>query len=224
MSLTQIKGVLFDLDGTLADTAPDLVQALNLSLQDVGIAPQPLEAMRYAASHGSFALVDAAIPNAADDLRIQVQQGLLAHYQRINGDHCELFTGIMALLDWLELTHVPFGVITNKPARFTRPLLRKLNLHLRMPVIISGDSTKHPKPHTAPMLLGAQQLGCAPSQILYLGDAERDLLAAKAAGMLGGVALWGYLGENDKPLQWPAHAYFVSPEQLHQTLIERLAC
>lgn len=223
MSLAQIKGVLFDLDGTLADTAPDLVQALNLSLQDVGIAAQPLAPMRYAASHGSFALVDAAIPDAAEDLRSQVQQGLLAHYQRINGDHCALFTGIAVLLDWLELTQLPFGVITNKPARFTRPLLRKLNLHLRMPVIISGDSTKHPKPHTAPMLLGAQQLNCAPEHILYLGDAERDLLAAKAAGMLGGVALWGYLGVNDKPLQWPAHAHFASPTELHQALIEALA-
>ncbi|WP_283628957.1 HAD family hydrolase [Shewanella baltica] len=223
MSLAQIQGVLFDLDGTLADTAPDLVQALNLSLQDVGIAAQPLAAMRYAASHGSFALVDAAIPNAADDLRTQVQQGLLTHYQRINGDHCALFTGIAALLDWLELTQLPFGVITNKPARFTRPLLRKLNLHLRMPVIISGDSTKHPKPHTAPMLLGAQQLNCAPEHILYLGDAERDLLAAKAAGMLGGVALWGYLGVNDKPSQWPAHAHFASPTELHQALVDALA-
>ncbi|MGI2130028.1 HAD family hydrolase [Shewanella baltica] len=223
MSLAQIQGVLFDLDGTLADTAPDLVQALNLSLQDVGIAAQPLAAMRYAASHGSFALVDAAIPNAADDLRTQVQQRLLAHYQRINGDHCALFTGIAALLDWLELTQLPFGVITNKPARFTRPLLRKLNLHLRMPVIISGDSTKHPKPHTAPMLLGAQQLNCAPEHILYLGDAERDLLAAKAAGMLGGVALWGYLGVNDKPSQWPAHAHFASPTELHQALVDALA-
>lgn len=223
MSLAQIQGVLFDLDGTLADTAPDLVQALNLSLQDVGIAAQPLAAMRYAASHGSFALVDAAIPNAADDLRTQVQQGLLAHYQRINGDHCALFTGIAALLDWLELMQLPFGVITNKPARFTRPLLRKLNLHLRMPVIISGDSTKHPKPHTAPMLLGAQQLNCAPEHILYLGDAERDLLAAKAAGMLGGVALWGYLGVNDKPSQWPAHAHFASPTELHQALVDALA-
>jgi phosphoglycolate phosphatase len=222
MSLTQVKGVLFDLDGTLADTAPDLVQALNLSLQDVGIAAQPLAAMRYAASHGSFALVDAAIPDAAEDLRSHVQQGLLAHYQRINGDHSQLFIGMAALLDWLELNTLPFGVITNKPARFCRPLLKRLNLHLRMPVIISGDSTRHAKPHTAPMLLGAQQLKCSPETILYLGDAERDLLAAKAAGMLGGVALWGYLGGDDKPAQWPALAHFASPTELHHRLIEAI--
>lgn len=223
MSLSEIKGVLFDLDGTLADTAPDLVEALNLSLRDVGIAAKPLAAMRSAASHGSFALVDAAIPDASETLRTQVQQGLLAHYQRINGDHCQLFEGIAPLLDWLELSHVPFGVITNKPARFTRPLLNKLKLSARMSVVISGDSTRYPKPHTAPMLLGAQQLQCQPHQILYLGDAERDLLAAQAAGMLGGVALWGYLSATDTPSTWPAYAHYPSPLCLHTALSQALA-
>ena len=223
MSLAEVKGVLFDLDGTLADTAPDLVQALNLSLSDVGIAAKPLADMRSAASHGSFALVDAAIPGVDDALRTQVQQGLLAHYQRINGDHCQLFDGIAPLLDWLELCRVPFGVITNKPARFTRPLLHKLKLSSRMPVMISGDSTRYPKPHTAPMLLGAQQLQCQPQHILYLGDAERDLLAAQAAGMLGGVALWGYLGEADTPDAWPAYAQFNSPSSLHSALSQAFA-
>ncbi|MFV0594502.1 HAD family hydrolase [Shewanella sp.] len=222
MSLAEVKGVLFDLDGTLADTAPDLVQALNLSLSDVGITAKPLADMRSAASHGSFALVDAAIPGADDALRTQVQQGLLAHYQRINGDHCQLFEGIAPLLDWLELCRIPFGVITNKPARFTRPLLHKLKLTSRMPVMISGDSTRYPKPHTAPMLLGAQQLQCQPQQILYLGDAERDLLAAQAAGMLGGVALWGYLGEADTPDAWPSYAQFTSPSNLHSALSQAL--
>ncbi len=222
MSLAEVKGVLFDLDGTLADTAPDLVHALNLSLQDVGIAAQPLAAMRSAASHGSFALVDAAIPSADDTLRTQVQQGLLAHYQRINGDHCQLFEGIAPLLDWFEFTQIPFGVITNKPARFTRPLLNKLKLTSRMTVMISGDSTLHPKPHSAPMLLGAQQLQCQPQQILYLGDAERDLLAAKAAGMLGGVALWGYLSDQDTPDAWPAYGQFSTTMDLHMALKQAL--
>lgn len=219
MSLAQVRGVLFDLDGTLADTAPDLVQALNLSLLDAGIEAKPFESLRSAASHGSFALVDAAIPHASDALRQQLQQGLLAHYQRINGDQCQLFTGIAALLDWLDLQGLPFGVITNKPARFTRPLLQKLNLHRRMTVMISGDSTRYAKPHSAPMLLGAQQLNCAPEHILYLGDAERDLLAAQAAAMLGGVALWGYLHEEDNPQNWPALAQFASPLAVLDALI-----
>lgn len=219
MSLAQVRGVLFDLDGTLADTAPDLVQALNLSLQDAGIEAKPFESLRSAASHGSFALVDAAIPDASDALRHQLQQGLLAHYQRINGDQCQLFTGIAALLDWLDLQGLPFGVITNKPARFTRPLLQKLNLQRRMAVMISGDSTRYAKPHTAPMLLGAQQLNCAPEHILYLGDAERDLLAAQAAAMQGGVALWGYLDEEDDPQNWPALAQFASPQEVLAALI-----
>lgn len=218
MDLAQIKGILFDLDGTLADTAPDLVQALNLSLLDAGLAPKPFDLLRSAASHGSFALVDAAIPNASDPLRTQLQQGLLAHYQRINGDLCRLFAGIAPLLDWFDLQGLPFGVITNKPARFTRPLLQKLNLQQRMKVIISGDSTRYAKPHSAPMLLGAQQLGCKPEHILYLGDAQRDLLAAQAAGMLGGVALWGYLSEHDTPQHWPACFQFESPMSVLEVL------
>ncbi|MGL5358240.1 MAG: HAD family hydrolase, partial [Shewanella sp.] len=106
-----------------------------------------------------------------------------------------------------------------KPARFTRPLLHKLKLTARMPVMISGDSTCYAKPHPAPMLLGAQQLDCAPEQILYLGDAERDLLAAKAAGMLGAVALWGYLASTDTPQHWPALAQFASPIAVLEALM-----
>lgn len=222
MSLAQVKGVLFDLDGTLADTAPDLVAALNLSLQDHHLAPVPFEAVRSAASHGSFALVDAALPTANATLRTQLQQGLLHHYRNINGMHCQLFTGIAELLAWLDSRSLPFGVITNKPARFTRPLLHALNLTQRMTTIVSGDSTLHAKPHSAPMFLGAQQINCAPEQILYLGDAKRDLDAAKAAGMLGGVALWGYLSDADTPLDWPAVGRFSTPTELHQSLLKAL--
>ncbi|MGL4448048.1 MAG: HAD family hydrolase [Shewanella sp.] len=219
MSLAPVNGVLFDLDGTLADTAPDLVQALNLSLTDAGIAPTSLACMRSAASHGSLALVNAALPDASEPLRRQIQQGLLSHYQQINGEHCQLFNGINALLDWLDLQKIPYGVITNKPARFTRPLLQRLKLTPRLSAMISGDSTCYAKPHPAPMLLGAQQLHCAPEHILYLGDAERDLLAAEAAGMLGAVALWGYLASTDTPQHWPALAQFTSPLAVLEALM-----
>ncbi|QYJ77340.1 HAD family hydrolase [Shewanella acanthi] len=222
MTLTQVSAVLFDLDGTLADTAPDLVNALNLSLQDHGIQSQSETQLRSAASHGSMALVNAAIPDADEALRLAVQQGLLNHYQQVNGDHCQLFEGIASMLDWFDAVKLPYGVITNKPARFTRPLLKKLKLEQRLSVMISGDSTRFAKPHTAPMLLAAQQVQCLPQHILYLGDAERDLIAANAAGMLGGVALWGYLSESDKPDTWPHHAQFATPTRLHQALMNNV--
>lgn len=211
---TQINGVLFDLDGTLADTAIDLVTALNLSLNDFGYSTHPVESLRHAASHGSMALVNAAQPHVSDEQKRVLQQGLLSHYQNVNGQHCVLFDGMAQLLAKLEQLQLPFGIVTNKPARFTRPLLDALQLTHRMQAVISGDSTLHAKPHTAPMLLAAQQLRCQPANILYLGDAERDLLAAQAANMAGGVALWGYLSAIDRPSTWPAVAHFTHPLEI----------
>ncbi|NMH63812.1 HAD family hydrolase [Shewanella salipaludis] len=218
MTLTGVAGVLFDLDGTLVDTAPDLVQALNLALADAGFDSQPLATLRHAASHGSLALVRAALPHAEADMQHRVQTGLLAHYQRINGDHSSLFAGVPELLALLEQQQRPFGIITNKPARFTRPLLDKLALTPRLDCIISGDSTRFAKPHTAPMLLGAQQLGHAPGRLLYIGDAERDLVAAQNACMQGAIALWGYIGAGDDPLNWPAIARFARPQAVTTAL------
>jgi 2-phosphoglycolate phosphatase len=203
-----VKAVLFDLDGTLADTAPDLVQALNLSLDEAGFTIQVLGAMRHAASHGSLFLVKTAIPEADERVQIDIQQAMLRHYARINGDHCRLFDDLPELLSLLDSQAIPYGVVTNKPARFARPLIEKLGLTYKLKALISGDSTRYAKPHTAPMLLAAQQIATAPQDILYLGDAERDLVAAHNARMLGGVALWGYLSPADKPDTWPADRQF----------------
>jgi len=203
-----VKAVLFDLDGTLADTAPDLVQALNLSLDEAGFTIQVLGAMRHAASHGSLFLVQTAIPEADERVQINIQQALLRHYARINGDHSRLFDDLPELLSLLDSQAIPYGVVTNKPARFARPLIEKLGLTYKLKALISGDSTRYAKPHTAPMLLAAQQIATAPQDILYLGDAERDLVAAHNASMLGGVALWGYLSPTDKPDTWPADRQF----------------
>lgn len=219
---TPIKGVLFDLDGTLADTAPDLVKALNLSLKDFGYPQQDFDNMRSVASHGSLALVKTAQPDLSDDEIASIQQRLLNHYHHINGEHTTLFDGLDAVLSLLDNKGIPYGVVTNKAARFARPLLDALNLTGRMCTIISGDSTCNAKPHTAPMWLAAQQMNCAPNTILYLGDAERDLIAAKNANMIGGVALWGYIGHNDLPNTWPAEYYFDVGSSLEKWLIEQL--
>ncbi|WP_299491744.1 HAD-IA family hydrolase [uncultured Shewanella sp.] len=221
-NVSPIKGVLFDLDGTLADTAPDLIQALNLSLNDFGFPKQSISSMRSAASHGSLALVNAAQPDLPSEQKTAIQKRLLTHYHHINGDNTEIFDGLDAVLSLLDSKNIPYGVVTNKAARFARPLLDSLQLTQRMRTIISGDSTFNAKPHTAPMWLAAQQMGCAPHTILYLGDAERDLIAAQNANMIGAVALWGYISQDDLPNNWPAKHYFEAGKCLEKWLAEQL--
>ncbi|MCG9736630.1 HAD-IA family hydrolase [Shewanella insulae] len=206
-----IRGVLFDLDGTLVDTAPDLVLALNLALKDFGLPGESLENIRFAASHGSLALVNAAQPHLNDEEKATIQQGLLDHYHKVNGQAARLFDGMVSLLDHLNERRIPFGVVTNKAARFARPLLHRLELAHKMPAIISGDSTTQSKPHPAPMRLAASQLSVCCEQILYLGDAKRDLEAARNSDMLGGIAHWGYIGNNDQAHLWPHDFGFDTP-------------
>ncbi len=213
---TQIKGVLFDLDGTLADTAPDLVYALNLALNDHEFASVPYEQVFHSASHGSLAMVHAARPELTDTLKAKIQQRLLFHYRNNLGVKSVLFQGMTELLSTLDNKGLPFGIVTNKHAQFCRPLMDAMGLTPRLKSIISGDSTAHSKPHTAPMLLAAQQLSCRPQEILYLGDAERDLLAAQAANMQGGIALWGYISQNDDITSWPSDYQFAHPLEVSQ--------
>ncbi|MBW8184638.1 HAD family hydrolase [Shewanella nanhaiensis] len=219
-SVTSIKAVLFDLDGTLVDTAPDLVAALNLSLTEFNCSQVSLDKMRQVASDGSLALVKAAQPHLDEDKQFELQQGLLRHYAQINGHYSQLFDGISTLLSYLDKHAIPYGIVTNKPARFTRPLLDVLGLSVSMGTVVSGDSTLFSKPHTAPMLLAAQQIECPTEQILYLGDAERDLLAADNAGMLGGIAMWGYIGSDATPHTWPSNYTFHSPQDVVELLAQ----
>ncbi|WP_299792234.1 HAD family hydrolase [uncultured Shewanella sp.] len=216
----QIKGVLFDLDGTLVDTAPDLIAALNMSLASLNHPLVSLEEMRHVASDGSLALARAALPHGDASLHHEVQQGLLQSYEQVNGSHCRLFDGMAALLDYLDHCGIPYGIVTNKAAKYTRPLIEALSLTDRMKTVISGDSTLFSKPHTAPMLLAAQQLDCQVQEILYLGDAERDLVAAADSAMLGGVALWGYINDPAHTQNWPGDFSFESPIAIKQLLID----
>lgn len=209
----KIKAVLFDLDGTLADTAPDLVAALNMSLSKLGYPQVSLEEMRHIASDGSLALAKAALPGVSEEVHLKAQQLLLRFYGDINGQFCRLFVGIAELLEYLDNQEIPYGIVTNKPARYTRPLIAALGLTQSMKSVISGDSTLFAKPHTAPMLLASQQIARRCQDILYLGDAKRDLVAAHASGMLGGVALWGYINEADSPDNWPNDYQFDSPDR-----------
>ncbi|QYK07150.1 HAD-IA family hydrolase [Shewanella zhangzhouensis] len=207
-------GVLFDLDGTLVDTAPDLVAALNLALDDFGFSKAEQDRMRPIASHGSLALVKAAQPGLEDAVATQVQQALLAHYAKVSGTEAKLFPGMTLLLDHLNSRQIPWGIVTNKAARYARPLLDRLGLAQQCATLISGDTVTRGKPDAAPMLLGASHLGRKAGHLLYLGDAKRDMEAARNAGMVSVLASWGYLSSLDEADDWPIDIHLKQPQDL----------
>jgi phosphoglycolate phosphatase len=212
VKLEGIRAVLFDLDGTLVDTAPDLGYALNLQRARHGLPPLPDEAIRPQASHGARGLLGVGFDLHADDSRFaHMREEFLQLYADNICRHSRPFPGILELLDALEQRGLAWGVVTNKPARFTEPLMSVLDLAERAACIVSGDTCPQPKPHPAPMLAAAELCGALPAQCLYLGDAERDIQAAHAAAMPALVAAWGYLDAADQPHTWGAHAEIRHP-------------
>lgn len=215
-----IRAVLFDLDGTLADTARDLGFALNEQRRLHGLAPLPFEAIRPQASHGARGLLKLGFnltPDAPDFGAMRSQY--LDLYERHICDHTVLFPGMDELLRALEQRGLKWGVVTNKPARFTLPLMRALRLDSRAACIVSGDTTANSKPHPEPLLTAARQIHLPPDACLYVGDAERDVEAAVAAGMKVLIADYGYLAEDDRPETWGAHGRIAAPRDLLQFLI-----
>jgi phosphoglycolate phosphatase len=217
--MRHIRTVLFDLDGTLADTAPDLAFALNQVLQEQGYDPLPFEQIRPVVSHGGLALIklgfniDESAPQF-DTLR----QRLLAIYREHIVHHTTLFAGMANLLDTIEQRGLNWGVVTHKPGWLTEPLLEGLALKKRAATIVSGDTLNERKPHPAPMLLACRQAGSSAAQCLYVGDAERDIEAGRNAGMQTLVALFGYIGENDKPELWRADGMVESASAIAEWL------
>ena len=210
-----IGAVLFDLDGTLADTALDLGYALNLQRQRHGLPEIPHTEIRPKASHGARTLLKLGFDISSkspefDDLYTEYLDLYLEHIC----DKTVLFPGTAELLLELEARGIPWGVVTNKPARFTLPLLKALNLEQRAACIISGDSTPRPKPHPDPLLMAAGHVRMAPAACLYVGDAERDVEAANAAGMRAIIANYGYLSSKDQPDTWGAHGRIDTPQEI----------
>jgi len=200
-----IRTVLFDLDGTLADTAPDLAYALNSLLEEQGQAPLPYQVIRPVVSHGGIALVKLGFgidENAGEFAPLR--QRLLEIYRANIARETRLFEGMSPLLDTLEARGLNWGVVTNKPAWLTEPLLEALGVKSRAATIVSGDTLPERKPHPAPMLLACEQAGSDAAHCLYVGDAQRDIEAGRNAGMRTLVALFGYLGETDFPGHWQA--------------------
>ena len=212
MRIENITAVLFDLDGTLVDTAPDLGYALNRQRQRHGLPPLADELIRPQASHGARGLLEIGFDLQPDDRRFA---SLRAEFLQLYADnicrHSRPFPGILELLAELEARGLKWGIVTNKPAAFTEPLMSILDLAERAACIVSGDTCPQPKPHPAPMLAAAELCGAQPAQCLYLGDAERDIQAARAAAMPALVAAWGYIGSADQPHTWGAHGQIHHP-------------
>ena len=220
--LARPRAVLFDLDGTLIDTAPDLARALNQVLLEDGHEPLPFAAIRSHVSHGSAALIRLAYTLAAGSPAFEARrQRLLDAYHAAVAVESRLFVGMGAVLQRCEEMALPWGIVTNKPGWLTAPLLRALALDARAACVVAGDSTLRSKPHPDPLLAAAAALGLAPATCLYVGDAERDVSAAHAAGMPAVVALYGYLGRDDDPQAWGADGYVDHPAGLLAWLTTR---
>jgi 2-phosphoglycolate phosphatase len=210
-----LGAVLFDLDGTLADTAPDLSAALNRVRSDRGLEPLPLAQLRPYASHGARGLLGAGMSIApGEPFYEELRDAFLSHYEAALCVESTLFAHIDALLDALDARALPWGIVTNKATRYTTPLLASLHLTPRATTVICGDTTPFAKPHPAPLTEAAHRLGVAPGHCVYVGDARRDIEAGNAAGMRTLVARWGYIEPDDAPDSWPADGILDEPGAL----------
>jgi len=222
LALPLPMAVLFDLDGTLADTAPDLAAAVNRLLAARGLEPAPYERLRPFASAGARGLIGAAFDLHPDDAGYEeLRVAFLDDYASRLADNSRLFAGIPELLKTLDQAGIRWGVVTNKAARFTDPLIPQIGLQ-HAGCVISGDTTAHPKPHPAPLLEAARRLQLAPADCWYVGDDLRDIQAGQAAGMTTVAAAWGYCGALE-PSTWEADAIVQTPAELQERLHGLLA-
>ncbi len=213
--ITELQAVFFDLDGTLADTAPDLAAAANRLAVEHGRAPVAYESLRPVASHGARGLIGAAFGKTPDDPEFPaLRDAFLDYYEADIAARTQLFDGMEAVLRALEAAGIPWGIVTNKQTRFTRPLVEAIGLTPRAAAVVSGDTTAHAKPHPAPLLLAAELSRVAPARCAYVGDDLRDIQAGKAAGMVTVAAAYGYCGEEDPPEAWGADYLIRHPEEL----------
>jgi len=208
MSPPDIQAVLFDLDGTFADTAPDLAYALNQTLIHFNHPTLTLEQIRPAVSHGGIALISLGFQIQPDSSGFEERrQYLLQIYQDNICRHTKLFDGMDQVLDRLVEQGISWGIVTNKPAWLTDPLMAALPLSQHSECIVSGDTCAHSKPHPEPILYACSQLEVDPANTLYVGDAERDIIAGQAAGNITACALFGYIQPEDQPERWSADHY-----------------
>lgn len=212
---SDIRAVLFDLDGTLIDSAPDLGVAADKMRTDRGLPPLPLERYRAMAGAGARGMLGVAFgitPDHPDYAALREE--FFVNYENCMTERTYAFQGIAELIAQLLGRGLAWGVVTNKAMRFTQPLTQRMSLFATASTVVAGDSTPHAKPHPAPLLEAARQLRLDPARCIYVGDDERDVAAGLAAGMGTVAATYGYLGSNADTLLWGAHAHIHSPLEL----------
>lgn len=209
------KLVLFDFDGTLADTAPDLGAAANLLRTRRGLPELPLDTYRVHASHGARGLLKASLDMDPEHPEYEAaREEFLAEYEQGMTDRTTLFPGIKELLVSLQDNGYTWGIVTNKMEYLAMPLVVHLGLYRYCAITVGGDTTAHPKPHPAPLLHAAEKTGFEPRDAIYIGDDQRDIVAGRAAGMATVVAAYGYCGQSTALHSWDATAIAERPEHL----------
>lgn len=219
--MTHIAAVLFDLDGTLVDTAPDFARVLNQLRADDQLPPLPYDMIRSQVSNGARALVKLgfALDEHSDDFAHRLEK-LLSLYEQGLAVESKLFDGLDTSLCWLEQHKIPWGIVTNKPSRYTLPLLRGLQLDQRCAVTVCPDHVTHKKPHPEPLLTACDWLSVDPLKTLYVGDHIRDIEAGHAAGNITLAAAWGYLEQDTDIDDWQADVILRTPTELHGFLLD----
>ncbi|NJD30830.1 MAG: phosphoglycolate phosphatase [Gammaproteobacteria bacterium] len=208
------SALLLDLDGTLLDTAPDMGGALNRLRVECGRETLPFELIRPVVSHGAMRLVRLGFPEAEGAEFERLRLRFLELYSQNLAEQTRLFPGVGEVLAELEQRGLPWGVVTNKPAWLTDPLLRTLGLYERAGCVVSGDTVAERKPHPLPLLHAAGLVDVAPERCVYVGDAERDIQAGRAAGMTTVVAAYGYISAEDDPASWEPTGIIDEPVQM----------
>lgn len=216
----EYNAVLFDLDGTLVDTAPDMVATLHLLQREYRVNLSPYELARSNVSNGAIGLLRVGFPELEIEFGDEMHQLYLERYADNICVESRVFAGLIELLDELENLGCPWGVVTNKPEHLTLPLLAALKLADRTGCVISGDTLSVRKPDPAPLLLACDIIGVDPGSAIYIGDAGRDIEAGQRAGMATIAAGYGYITEDDDPREWDADVIATSTEELAQIVLK----
>lgn len=213
--MTAVRAVLFDLDGTLIDSAPDLAGVGNDMRVARGLEPLAFEIFRPMVGAGARGMLGVALAvDPSHDTFMALRDEFLQRYEERMTRLTQVFEGVVPVLAALEARQMPWGIVTNKAERFTQPLVRALGLHGRASALVCGDTTPHAKPHPAPLLEAARQLKMAPDACIYVGDDLRDVQAGRSAGMRTVAAAWGYLGQGESVQAWGADQVIENPAEL----------